>query len=123
EVKALAEARLPADEVLFRHKVAVDRQRERVHPAIAGRGIGRPGDRSALRLHVHEVVAVVRVLRDDEEREAAVTERGVGVRAGKQGEDVRAAGKGRPGLWALEEPAYAALVLALRRSTADRRHV
>src|SRR5207247_10875361 len=79
EVEAAAEARLTANKVLFRHEVAVDRQRERVHSAIAGRRIGRPRDRTALRLGVHEVVADVRLLRNDNERETSIPERGVGV--------------------------------------------
>src|SRR2546425_1707705 len=123
EVEAPADACLPTDKVFFRHEVVVYRQRERVHAAIAGSGVRGPGNRSALGLGMYEMVPGVRLLRNDEERESPVAERTVGVRAGQQGENVCSSGEGRPRLRPVDEPPFAAPVLARRRPAGHRCYI
>ena len=82
-----------------------------MHPSIAGRRVGGAGDHTAFGLFEGPLVPVEGRLGDDEEREAAVTERTVGVGAREQGEHVRSAGEGAPGLRAVDAPASLAVVL------------
>src|SRR5262245_4202157 len=98
EVEALALAALLADEVRRRHEVALEAEGVGVHAAIARRAIRLAVQHAAARLLHLELVAGERILRDDEQRQAACALLGIGIRAREQREHVGAAREGAPGL-------------------------
>src|SRR5262249_15180483 len=75
------------------------------------------------RLLERELVAAVRLLRDDEEREALGALLRVRIRAAEDGEDVRASGEGAPRLSAVQHPAVDPADRLLLGAAAERRDV
>ena len=119
EVEALPLAGLLADQILARDEVALEAEREGVHAAVAGRGIGLPVQHAAVRLAHLEFVAGERVLRHDEEREAAGAGGQVGVRARQERDHVRPPRERTPRLGPRDAPA----TLHALRAAADGRGV
>ncbi len=105
QVEALAESARPADEILRRHEVVLELQRERVHAAVAGRRVGLAAHLAAAGLRALEVVAAMRLLLDDEERQALRTLAHVGIGAQQQREHVGAARERAPRLRAVHDVA------------------
>src|SRR5262249_61526823 len=98
EVEALPLAFLLADQVLRRHEVALEAERERVHAAVARRPVGLAVQHAAARLLHLELVAGEGILRHDEERESAGALLHVGVGAREQPQDARPSSERGPRL-------------------------
>ena len=90
-VEAAAEAGLAADEAVVRHEPSVERDLVGVHAAVADRVDGPALHLPAgLLLRELEAMALATRLRHDEEREAAVGLRAVGIGAGQEHQHVGA---------------------------------
>src|SRR6185369_2078243 len=116
-------ARGLADQVGRRDEPAVERERERVHTAVAGRAVGLAVERAAAGLLRLELVPVERLLRHDEQRQPLRAELQIGVRPREEREHVGAASERAPRLRAGDEVARLAALLATLGAAADRRDV
>ena len=109
QVEAAPDLRVSAHEVLRRDEVVLEVERERVHAAVARRGVGLADDAPAAGLLHLELVPVEGVLGHDEEGQPPGALRQVGVGAREQREHVGATGERAPRLRTVDHPRVAAV--------------